>query len=108
MFQNENFDALSDPTFKLMLFSSFASAAVPLMKPLKALDAWRTSHQMTNFEYNLRINEAHGAYWDEAYIRAHVPTDATCIYIAGGKVFTESIFHALLACGFKKELITLL
>jgi hypothetical protein len=108
MFPDEEFQALTDPSFKLKLFSSYSSAAIPYMKMLKAADSWKTTYNTTNFEFFLRSNDKHTGYWDEAFIRANVPADVTKIYIAGGKIFTESILAALSAAGFPKTLFALL
>ncbi len=85
MFANESFDRLTDPSFKLVLFSSFKRQDNVLGEAFyRALHDLSAKYHFNNFEYNLRVSGLPDApQWDEAYFKERIDTRAARVLING-------------------------
>jgi hypothetical protein len=108
LFADEDFNELTDPSFKLLLFTSHSTAAVPYLKMIRSLDKWMTTYKLSNFEHISRIGERQRAHWIEADFTAKIPRDVAKIYIAGSSSFISSVTATLLKSGYPRDLLVYL
>lgn len=103
LFANENFDRLTDPSFKLVLFSAFKTKDHVLGEMLfQLLHDVSAKFKFNNFEYHLRISDKPGdPKWDEAYIKKHLPLDTKKIIVYGPLGAEEEIKGTIKKAGFK-------
>jgi NAD(P)H-flavin reductase len=105
IFKDETFDALSDPLFKFILFSSYKLAAVPGVLVQKTCDKWSKQYNFNNFELHQRIGETGAPYWDENFIKERIPSNVKKIMLAGSTTFISNIRKILKNCGFNEKII---
>eukprot|EP00831_Metopus_contortus_P057313 TRINITY_DN49761_c0_g2_i1.p1 TRINITY_DN49761_c0_g2~~TRINITY_DN49761_c0_g2_i1.p1 ORF type:complete len:377 (-),score=64.35 TRINITY_DN49761_c0_g2_i1:47-1177(-) len=96
IFPKESFEQLSDPSFKLVVLSSFRSISVPYIRLLHAADNLKAP----NFQFHLRISEKDPEYWSTEYFKNTVPRDAKKIFITGDQSFISSVTENLSEAGF--------
>ena len=104
MFANENFDRLTDPSFKLVVFSAFKRQDHVLGEPLfKALHDISSKYGFNNFEYHLRLTEKSGdPHWDESFLKTKPDVlKAEKIIVYGPLGAEESIKDSLRKAGVK-------
>ncbi len=103
MFANETFDRLTDPSFKLVIFSAFKKQDHVLAEPLfRALHDISAKNGFNNFEYHLRVSEkTEDPKWDEAYFRKNLDLNAKKIVVYGPLGAEESIKDTMRKLGVK-------
>lgn len=106
VFDDEDFAAVSEPSFKLNLFSSFSTeSSFPYTKLLIGADKVAKETAANNFELFLRIGEESPALWSEQTLRDNVPNDAVKIFVVGSFKFNEEMTAALKKIGFSEDII---
>eukprot|EP01022_Parablepharisma_sp_SALTPOND_P020923 TRINITY_DN3934_c0_g1_i1.p1 TRINITY_DN3934_c0_g1~~TRINITY_DN3934_c0_g1_i1.p1 ORF type:complete len:445 (-),score=59.50 TRINITY_DN3934_c0_g1_i1:145-1479(-) len=105
VFGNEIFDRLTDPSFKLVIFSSFKKKDHVLGEPLfQALHDISAKYNLGNFEYHLRISERpEDPKWDEEFFKKTLDKQARKIIVYGPFGAQESITNTLKGIGIKDE-----
>eukprot|EP00826_Nyctotherus_ovalis_P052749 TRINITY_DN6755_c0_g1_i16.p1 TRINITY_DN6755_c0_g1~~TRINITY_DN6755_c0_g1_i16.p1 ORF type:complete len:131 (+),score=36.63 TRINITY_DN6755_c0_g1_i16:232-624(+) len=106
MFGNEKFDRLTDPSFKLVLFSAFKKKDQVLAEPLfRALHDISEKFKFNNFEYHLRVSEnPKDPKWDGEFFKKHMDLEAKKVIIYGPLGAEESIKRTLGSIGVKESL----
>ena len=110
MFEDETFEFLSNPTFKLVLFVSVKNVDEAVgLGLLESLAEFCKETGIKNFDLKLRVSENGQRRWDKKYfeeaVDAKTVTKAYIASVAG----TEASFTELLeGIGISKELITIL
>ena len=105
IFANENFDRLTDPSFKLVVFSAFKRQDHVLGEPLfRALHDISAKYKFNNFEYHLRLSEkAEDPKWDEAFFKKNLDVTARKVVVYGPLGAEESIKETLKKVGVKES-----
>ncbi len=103
LFGDEVFDRLTDPSFKLVVFSAFKKQNQVLGEQL-----FRAAHEISekygfgNFEYYLRISEKVGEpRWDQEFFRKKLDVAAPKIFVHGPLGVEEDIRTRLKKVGVK-------
>ena len=105
IFGNEEFNQLTDPSFKLQLFSSFKKKNQVLGETLfRTLQAISFKYGFNNFEYYLRLsNNPSHVRWDHDYFKLHMDIDATKVIVYGPLGVERSLKQVLIKAGVKES-----
>jgi len=107
LFANENFDFLTDDSFKFILLSSFHKKDEVIGKDLFELtEAISRDFLFGNFEYILRIGENGEPRWDKEYLEKQIDlASVSKIFITGPCQAVYNIKEILKEIGIPKETI---
>ena len=109
VFENEQFEELTDPTFKLVIFASNKSIQhVPLYQMLKAMEKWRHKFNLTNFEFHERYTDQTKEHYTHEYFEERLPKNISKIFIIGTAKFKTDVKAVLKSCGLESSLISVL
>ena len=98
LFANEDFQPVSDPSFKFTLLSSFkGKKEVPLSILFANSQKLFEANPLKNLAMHMRFSDATPSHWTEQDMQEKVPPNATKIFIVGPQAFTEGIAAMLTA-----------
>lgn len=105
IFGNENFDRLTDPSFKLIIYSSFKMQNEVLAEPLyKALHDISAKYKFNNFEYHLRVSEnPQTPRWNEEFFKKTIDLNAKKVIVCGPLGAEPSLKEILKKAGIKEN-----
>jgi hypothetical protein len=108
LFANEEFHYLTNPKFKLILFSSFKTREHVLCELLlRAAQDISDHSEHHNFQYHLRIsNEKDQPNWDPAFFAKHIPSTVKKVFITGPLGAESTLTRTLIRAGFNKSLMS--
>lgn len=103
IFANEEFNQLTDKSFKLVLFSCFKQQDHVLAEALfKALHDISANFGFNNFEYHLRLSDRpDDSKWDEEYFKKNLDMNAEKIIVYGPLGAEENLRSILKNVGIK-------
>ena len=106
MFKNEQFNDLTDPNFKLILFSSFSKEDETLGKTIfEAMEMISKKHNINNFEYHLRLTEKMEPHYTPQYLSERIKVlNPLRIYFWGPREAKNDVYDVLKEMKIKEEL----
>jgi len=101
LFKNETFDDLSEPNFKLILFSSFNNEGETIGKAVFEVMAFLSKElNLNQFEYHLRLTEKGDPYYSAEYFKERIKGDPERIYFWGPYKVAETLKAIFLSMGY--------
>ena len=107
MFKNEKFNDLTDPNFKLILFSSFNREDETIGKPIfEAMEMISKKQNLNNFEYHLRLSEKMEPHYTAQYLSENIKTLSPLrVYFWGPKESKDEVSDVLKEMKIKEEIL---
>jgi hypothetical protein len=109
VFDNEEFEDLTDPAFKLVVFASNKSIQhVPLYSMLKTMQKWKDKFSFTNFEFHERYTDLKQEHYTKEYFEEHLPKTISKIFVIGSINFKKEVKACLNSCGLESNIFSVL
>lgn len=109
VFENEEFEDLTEPTFNLAVFASNKSVQnVPLYPMMKTMQKWKDKFSFTNFEFHERYTDQKQEHYTKEYFEERLPKTISKIFVVGSMNFKKEVKECLMSCGLDNNLICVL
>ena len=102
LFADEKFDRLIDPSFKLMLFSSFKTEDIAIGKAIfDFLHKLSQDYKFNNFVYYLRVSSSGEPHWNANFFQSHIDLNASKVIAYGPLGVEKELVKELKLAGIK-------